>query len=128
MGEPRFARLPAKIDRPPVPDRGEVQQLQMDAFHDAAVGLDPVDQVDDLRLEVGEAPGRTPCSGKSCLDRRVAFEQPNRQLTTLLPQLVDERFNDEECELERSPNHRQTTTQSLGSRGFVLVQDILSEV
>jgi hypothetical protein len=59
------------------------------------VRLDPVDEPHDLGLELGERARATPsrASGRSraAPDR---LEQPDRQLAALLPQLLEQRFED----------------------------------
>ena len=62
---------------------------------DAAVGLDPVDEVHHLSLQVGEAASR-PARGHTAgsVQGRIALEQPDSKLAALLPQLFDERRED----------------------------------
>ena len=90
-----FTRFPAQIDRAAFPDRREVEQPEIDVLDDAAVGFDPVDEVHDLGLEVGETASRparrNAPRGTQC---RIALEQPNGKLAALLPQLFDQRRED----------------------------------
>ena len=101
MSDRRLPRFPAQENRPPFTQGREVQQTEVEVFHDAAVTLDPVDDADDLGLELGATPGfRAPVGSQSFSavarspQGRIVLEQPDRKLSSLAPELLDERRDD----------------------------------
>lgn len=102
MQHRRFARFPTEIDGLASPNRRKVDQSQIDIFDDASERFDPVDEAVDLELQVPEARRRKRRSrgGKplrvrlfDVVQRRIRFEQLDRQIAALRQQLLDERRN-----------------------------------
>ena len=95
MRELGLARFPAEVHRPAFAHRREVEQPEVDVLDHTAVCLDPVDEANDLRFELGEAARPATVAQHirpSGAQRWVGFEQPDREIAPLLPEIPQERF------------------------------------
>ncbi len=93
LGELDLAGFPAEIDRASIAHRREVEESEVEVLDDAAVRFDPVDEPHDLGLELGErarAAAVARAVGAADAERRVGLEQPDREVATLRPELLEE--------------------------------------
>jgi RNase adapter protein RapZ len=97
MREFRLACFPTQVDGTAVAHRRKIEQPQIQILDDAPVRLDAIDEPNDLRFELGESSRAAPVAGRigtAGAQRRIGLQQPDRQIATLRPQLVEQRFED----------------------------------